>query len=139
MLPLATGKPPKQHNMRELSGMHSGHMAQQVEAMLKYGSFTAGERHPRDDLVVGDAILPTHVKDSSEHCLLELLQMLNGHIVVPCHGGGLKCPSETIWSFLKCRPWWQGQKRGTRLNAMFFQNRFQLKTGMPVLLLRNKS
>lgn len=111
--------------------------------MLKYGSLTAGERHPRDDLVVGDAVLPTNAKDSSEHCLLEMLQMFNYLIVVPCHGGGLKCTSdpksETIWSFLKCHPWWQGRKRGTRLNTMFFQNRFQLKTGMPVLLLRNNS
>lgn len=45
-----------------------------AEALFKDGSLYAGEKLPREDLVVGDSVLPTDVKDFSELYLLKPLQ-----------------------------------------------------------------
>lgn len=42
--------------------------------MLKYGSLDTGERCPKGDLVVGDAVLPTDAKDFSALRFLGPLQ-----------------------------------------------------------------
>lgn len=54
--------------------MYSGHMTQPVEVILKDGSLNAGESCLRENLIVGDAVLTTVVKDSSKLCLLEALK-----------------------------------------------------------------
>lgn len=57
--------------------MHSGHIGLPAKAILKHGSLDTGEKHPREGLVVVDAVLPTHVKDSSKFLLLETLQTID--------------------------------------------------------------
>lgn len=67
----------RQDDTWESSGKHSEHVTHLAEVMLKDGRLNAGERYLREDLIVGDTVFLTDVKDSLELRMLELFQMFN--------------------------------------------------------------